>query len=331
MRNKYFFFFWALLMGLVMACFVKYFNSQPVIVFMGGGSAKNYIERKDKIIDNFPRSFYLNLPSLYSWLSLVEEIEKTGEEENDSIRTTIICLSADTINHKDTMLIHHNHIFKTNRIIGVHLGDDPLCLYAKDLPKSIESLINSNDSTIASSNLIKIIDSIAVEYIYTTKDRSGTLQAYENLLNSIPVKNQTKKSIKNKLGVNIFYDFYKQENFEQFNDSLVFLGSEYYKPKLDKSWKQFYIKDTAKKAVTKPICIYFATYKNKLGVYSISAPVVKFLRHFKDSIDPKVWEKIERRGNWLDEAKKLEHNKEQSEIIYLNRNEDKFYKRKFSK
>lgn len=328
MRKIYIFFFWALVACFIMTCFVRCFNSQPVIVFIGGGSAKKFIDdRYDVNIDEFPRSFYLNLPSSDSWLPLVEEIEKYGEEENNTMRTTIICLSADSIKPKDSKLKHHNDIFKKNRIIGVHLGDDPLCLYTNS--PSICSEINNCSKTINNNKCINIsgLDTVLKEKvevdsirIYTTKKGSGTFQAYEKIIDS---------TIFSELGKDIFYDSDNKEKFDTCNKQLIFLGSEYYKPNNLDSLKCFYIIDTSSQKVTKPICIYFATYKNRSGGYSISAPVVNFLSHFKDSINTKVWKKIKRRGNWLDEAKKLEHNKKDS-VIYLNKEEDNFLKRSSS-
>ena len=64
---------------------------EPLVIFAGGGSVKNFIEeKKDVKIDKetFPNSVYINLPSGYVPTLLKEEIERFNSSFGSGIPLT---------------------------------------------------------------------------------------------------------------------------------------------------------------------------------------------------------------------------------------------------
>lgn len=305
MKKRFIFLFLAFFVCLIIYVFKSYYSSKPVIVFVGGGSAKNFIDTllKEKealySIDNYPRSFYLNLPSGSAWDVLVEEIRKYDKKINQS--TAVICLSADTIKSSFTEKESTKKVFDKKMVIGLKVGEDHLVVYLRDPNNSLQLKDSNQISVKLLENLIKT----EKKKLFTTRDSSGTLNAYNKILEDC-VSNQ-----------NTFYDFSTNEDLKISTDTPIclFLGSRYYKPKVD-SLHEIEVKTN----IRKPICLYFATYEDRNGYYIISEPIRKFIKYFKDSIDDKVWEKIEKHGNWKDEAEQPQINRNpNSRIIYLNK------------
>lgn len=282
-------------------------DSRPIIVFIGGGSAKNYINdsfMKNQKIEKYPGSFYINVPSKIAWLTLVEEIARYEKPHYKNKPTAIICLSADAID--TTFIKENNSVFVQKRIVGIELGTDELIAYQKG---SIKEIIDSDNNTISVENLKSIIMNNSVK-IYTTKKGSGTLNAYERLINDTDAIKILKDNDSNR-----FYEFFTNDNFDS---NCLILGSKYYKPNVaSDSLKQMKIKGKDNKKSKKPICVYFATYLDDRGFYIIDEPIRKFISSFKSKINKDVWKKIENNGNWKDAAEQLKHNKN-GRIIYLN-------------
>ena len=312
MKHLFQLIFLAIVMGLVTLVAKDYIDSRPIIVFIGGGSAKNYINdiyMKNQKIEEYPGSFYINVPSSNAWLALVEEIERYDHSPDKKKKkpTAIICLSADAID-ADTAFMKkeiNKHVFKEKRIVGIELGADELIVYRKGLT---EELKDSN--TISVNTLKSIINKDSVRK-YTTKPESGTLKAYKRLINDSNIISKL-DSISNS---NVFYGFFTEKKDFDFKGNYFILGSKYYKPDVD-SLDSMGINSTTNNK--KPICIYFATYQDDASkFYMINEPIRKFIRSFKSKIDKNVWELIENNGNWKDAAEQLKHN-QNGRILYLN-------------
>ena len=302
MKHKFQLFFLAIVMCFVILGVKDCIDSRPIIVFIGGGSAKNYIDSLEgPKIENYTGSFYINVTSKISWITLVEEIARYDKNQYKKKPTAIVCLSADAIDSDSTFIEDGNikSIFDQKRIVGIELGADELIVYRKG---SIKGLKDS-DTILSADSLEKYVGDYSVKK-YTTKKESGTLRAYRRLI-------KDKSILADDRIINVFYDFPAEKNLD--NNSLI-LGSKYYKPK-DDSLISIKIKDTTN--IKKPICIYFATYPDYRGFYRINEPIRKFIRSFKDKINKDVWNKIENNGNWKDAAEQLDHNKN-GRILYLN-------------
>ena len=307
MKHKFQLFFLAIVVCFITLVLKCYIDSRPIIVFIGGGSAKNFINdlfMNDQKIENYPGSFYINVPSGSAWLTLVEEINRYDHSDDKKKKSTaIVCLSADAIDSDTTFMNkgHNKDIFTKKRIVGIELGADEMTVYLRG---SIDNLSN----TISVKTLESIIKKDSVK-IYTTKPESGTLNAYKRIIKD----SATKKKLDSISRNNVFYGFFTEKDFEKDSNCLI-LGSQYYKPNVG-SLKPIEISDTTN--IKKPICIYFATYPDDRGFYRINEPIRKFIRSFKSKINKDVWNKIENSGNWQDAAEQLSHNKNGS-ILYLN-------------
>lgn len=287
-----------------------YIDSRPIIVFIGGGSAKNFIDSlMGSKIEEYPGSFYINVPSTTAWLTLVEEINRYDHSDDKKKKATaIVCLSADAIDPVFMNKGHNKKVFneKEKRIVGIELDADELTVYRKG---SISELKDSA-TTISVDILESIIKKNSVK-IYSTKKNSGTLRAYERLIGDTAVK----KKLESISSSNVFYDFFTEGDFKKASKCLI-LGSQHYKPN-DKSLIKMKIKGKDDPSVKKPICIYFAIYPDDRGCYIIDEPIRKFIRSFKSKIHKDVWKKIENDRDWRGAAEQLEHNKNGS-ILYLN-------------
>lgn len=148
----------------------------PCLIIAGGGSVKKYIEEKtmDKtVIDKFPNSVYINMPSGDAWKLLDQEMEK------DKPSYMCVCLSAAKLNPAEIK-------YRPNaKIIGDSIGVDSLIVYTSPQIK-----ISNSDTVITVEQLVKVLASKqdSKYTIYTTKPNSGTLLAYERILPKLKEK-----------------------------------------------------------------------------------------------------------------------------------------------
>ena len=233
---------------------------QKRILIAGGGSAKNFIvEKKHNLKDRY--WIYAPMASGNAYRLLTEETAMDTLEK----RYYTVLLSAGKTG--DSSFFRNDQVKKNEDIkaqevkrfrnfgviVGVHMGMDSLVVYSSHV------LSNKNNGSISISDL-KDIYKKWKDHIYTTNENSGTLNAYNNLINT--------KIKPNKI-------FYSSETIE--DTSWIALGSSNYHPKNDgNNIYKYIVKD--EKVEAKPIYVYFIKYRSqKDGSYTFPEEVKRFL------------------------------------------------------
>lgn len=278
---------------------------EPLVIFAGSGSVKNYLNRDKKInlenLDsdslNIPQSVYINMPSEYTWTLLQEEVERfKGKKDPDDHSFLYICLSAEKICEKDGEIwkkIDPNDA----KVYGVYIGEDPLCVYMKDI------LEDKNTITIQKlSDTIKSVKKGKSDVVYTTSRRSGTYATYRERMGK--EKDAILESCR------LFYES------TVLKGNVMVLSSKYYPPNNKDDFKELTVLDSiGKDTITKSLYIYFVAYKDG-NQYILNKHIGTFLKKLikensniidisKDNIEK--WEKYGLRSDDGDT------------IIYLNK------------
>lgn len=268
------------------------------LLIVGGGSARQFIE--DSLIqkENGIGANYLNLyaamPSGESYRILSEERIKNYNGETYKNRPYYpIVISAQEASEEEFLGLSNKQEFReTGIIIGKHLSDDWLVAYgskhAFDRIKKSDTEIKV--STIDSIVLTTILDSITSQIdVYTTSEKSGTLNAYYKACDSIKSRDSIFK--RRRIGFSNKDYLPKKGNM----DNWIALGSNYYRP-LNKNMESLVILDNDDLKITKKIYVYFMLYKYKTKngtVYVMPKATKKFLKKLKlDNGDLKKIERI---------------------------------------
>ena len=257
---------------------------EPLVIFAGGGSVKNYIDSvKNVKIDKetFPNSVYINLPSGYVPTLLKEEIERFKKEIYDNHSFLYICLSAekiDSIENKNA----------NARVFEDSIGVDSLVVYFYMTANDIK-----NNGAISVSELDSILN-LNKDTVYATSRKSGTYNAYFNAFKKNPVSAKDTSLINNaKL-------FFEEDSIPKKG---IILSSQYYPPKrLDrKNYKCVYIKKGEKDSIlTKPLYVYFVAYE-KDGKFVPNTQILEFLNMIHDcAVSKENWEE------WVENKKSSE-------------------------
>ncbi len=237
---------------------------QPVLLIAGGGSAKNYIERRllnGQALKQMDNSIYVHMPTGDSWQLLTEEVISPQNGEYKYYPISISAAeAADTIfvgNKNDDKIKNAKNFKEIGVVICVELGFDTLSIKVPnyDIFKNNIKFFDSKDITTENikSLLANCGDSIVV---YATSDKSGTRMAYQKCLNSINI--DVEDYIKGRL---------TDEMESVQGENPLLLGSRYYMPTqlmdtLVNPYREFYVKD-GNEYVRKPIYVYFMAYANK--------------------------------------------------------------------
>lgn len=229
-------------------------EKQKRLLIAGGGSAKELIECKygRGILDD-KYWIYAPIPSGSAYRLLTEETKmdiKKGEYNNRDYYTVI--LSADKAEQSDFLKDNSFSDFKkTGIVVGIHIGFDTLAIYH---PKRV--VIDTN-------NIKEYIKSILRDtnkniHIYTTNEKSGTLNAYNKYLDTtiIPPSDSAV--------------FYSKKTID--DNRWIALGSKYYGPE-NKDIDTFLVRGERKQ-----VYIYFMKYKNTGSKsYELPSATEKFL------------------------------------------------------
>lgn len=278
------------------ALFIKNGNKQaqpePSLIFVGGGSASNYLDscyhydvRHNKQEKN---SLFINMPSLDSYSLLTDWILE--HKNNDTIDNSNnffypISLSASKATPDDFTkdLKTIKELSDNGIIFSYFMGYDTLCVqfYVRDTAHF--PILRSDP--IDADSLYNLLSEDATITIFTTRDNSGTFNTYNNLLDSI-----FDKKIKAKDGRKIFYN---GENIPELNikkipertNGFVVLASNYYqlcetdkfKPEAPYTYHKRQIIRQGR-ILRKPINIYFPALRaKKVNTYQIPTVAQRFI------------------------------------------------------
>jgi len=167
-------------------------SEEPLLVFAGGGSVRNYLMELDPKILDIKNSINIAMASGSAWRVLPEEYHchYSKQESDSSNKFAAICLSAEKIETSGNFYREYIPYLKNAIVAEVYLGDDPLVAYisksAKDnlKIKDVDSIILD---TLA-QNLQKIVESKKNILIYTTNKTSGTLEQYKKSFQELKYK-----------------------------------------------------------------------------------------------------------------------------------------------
>lgn len=251
-----------------------------LIVFAGGGSVRNFIEDKTGnrpskdtiIIDEYPNSINIPLPSSSAWHILTEEAEQY--ERNNNHKYFTVCLSA---RKTDKPLISDEDRAQNAQVerVEIQIGEDENTVYiSKNLYNKLkqhEDLKGIKENTITCKQLISLIGKIESKEIeasiYTTTENSGTLHSYFEAIKEDP---ETIKDTALIHQYHVFYDHSKRRKItgENYEKDYVLLGSRYYTIgplRNNTNCIPLVLKNSKGIIIRKPVYIYFLAFDR--GVY----------------------------------------------------------------
>lgn len=278
--------------------------SKNLLLFVGGGSVKNYLMYNYDSLDvqNYNNSVNIDLASGNAWRVLFEEANHHLNDKEKPNRFIVVCLSANRIN--DTLVIEHLKNMDGNKLVIVEafLGYDTLSVR---INKNLRKVLNDNSielskQTIDTQTLYGIIKFVQNNpdktRIFTTNKASGTLECYKNTIKKIDSIIDLDKMI-DKKKINIFYDgtnsniaHYGYDNLGV--KSFVILGSQNYSMKsLDEAAdkEDLLLIDAEGNYVKKPMYLYFIAYQDQTNenIYHVDNRIIRFLKRL-DTNDT-VW------------------------------------------
>lgn len=155
-------------------------NKEPLLVFAGGGSVKNYLLELDPKILEIENSINIAMASGSAWRVLPEEYHKSGRFNEFNT----ICLSAKKIEASGNFYKEYISYLKNAIVAEVYLGEDPLVAYISDsLMKYWGWKYEDSDSILLDTlaqRLQKIVENNENNIsIFSTNKTSGTLEQYK--------------------------------------------------------------------------------------------------------------------------------------------------------
>ena len=287
---------------------IKYFEQSKALkeaeskrlLIVGGGSARKYIEdsllcKKNGLSTKY--WIYTNMPSGDAYRLLAEE-NMNYTKDFDSLPYYPVIISAQKAggdeafcginNEKGEAFCGINNEkkeqFKDKGIvIGVYIGNDNLVVYGSN--DAFDEIQIGQDSTITTKVLDSIIaaskDSLINKkphprmMIYTTKNNSGTKNAYDSVCNSLTIYD----SICDRLNIDhLFFNIDSITGHKTKNKWLA-LGSEYYSPKENKY--RLKVVNGDKQNISKDLYVYFMLYKDRKEKYRLPSAIENFLLDIK--------------------------------------------------
>lgn len=291
----------------------KVLKKDVLLIFAGGGSVKNYIQKRRSVdIQDYPHSVYSNLASGSAWSLLLEEANRYEEDEGKSLkRFTSICLSAGDIDSTSFFNERALDIFPKERIklIKYYLGNDSLAIYTHiDVLKSRGI---SPDATSISIDSLRSLIKYALAFpqnirMFSTSKTSGTLHMYQSCFS--PADSINFQNLLENHKINLFYQnssasrIYNLGTLSDEKPCIIF-GSQYYYPvtimeegdESKRVYKRLFVKN-GDSVIQKPMNLYFLAREKYFArdTYTIRTPIVKFLKAINagSNMDKDTWADI---------------------------------------
>ena len=243
---------------------------EPILVFAGGGSVKNYLYNTCDSLDvrDYPHSINIPVASGSSWGILFEEYHRKLEGQN--LEFVTVCLSAGKI--LDTLLKENGNALKDKsaKVVEVFLGYDSLRVY---IGNKVRDDNNLTDSITISTDLLASLIQNNNYMLYTTSTTSGTLKSYLDCLPNIDFADKWEKQM-----IKVFYE---GTDAQDMGDSYILLGSSNYYNKYNKYDKSLYVRGSDGKCILKSLYLYFMVYRDKspnTNIYTANEQIVGFLK-----------------------------------------------------
>ena len=276
-------------------------SNSPALMFVGGGSAANYIEQNYKHVNlyDYDNGYYIHMPSGNAWLCLTEEVVSDPGEEQRKFYP--ICLSASRAKNGDFLrnIATPSDFLKKGIVIGKQIGWDTLAVYIEST-----SAIRFLGETISIDSLAYIVDNQKSLDItcFSTSFNSGTRQTYAAKLLEVGCVLDTTKT-------QLFSEYSSVPQLRKVKGkSFLLLGSKYYSSKNENihlqedetvsevKMKRYYVVDSAGRAMMKPIYLYFMAYHFKDSeddTYNIPEETMNFLKELNVEVPSREIKKID--------------------------------------
>ncbi len=257
----------------------QYKNAEPMLLFAGGGSVKNYLKKvKDLDVKTYPHSIYEQMPSSHAWILLSEEGNKSIKA-SASTKFIPVCLSASRATEQDFVFPCSKEDFMSRMVIcEYYLHEDTPKVYLSDGIQTQllqQRLITETDTTLNNKVIDWLVETTANKdnkcIIYTTNPGSGTLKSFlrimkkqnsDSLLQWIDKKRQDKAIVFNEASSRIIDE---KRMFAFFGSAYYYLNELISQQNKEKengetpehNFKAYPVVDENGTLITKPLYLYF--------------------------------------------------------------------------
>ena len=276
---------WAILslmaIGFLLFAFLRH-SKQVTLLFIGGGSAVNCLEKYEGVGDvyQYDNSICLAVPTKTAWPIISTEIftPHSIKGKRNSKLFYPVCLSAMGAEESEFLNMSSKDQFVSKgSVLAVHIGEDNLTLYVK---KSYHNSLIDGRDTINVEELANFLRDVSMDQvrIFTTEVGSGTLTYYQNSLSPYDITIS-----KESLGelVDKFTDLTPKSKIRGNETPYIMLGSRYYYAKEvydEGDCRGICIVDEEHNTIAKPLFLYFAGYCSDGGSsFWIPDEMVEFL------------------------------------------------------
>lgn len=266
------------MVGSLLYTLVSHYKKDPILLLMGGGSVKGYIQTHTPdsidisvVNENY---VYVPMPSGTAWLQ-VAEIKSIKKRPNpDKYPYHLILLSAGKARPEDLIsdVDEQNNFIKERGFVeGIKIGSSQLQIAIWD--KNYE-IINkyidyvNGDSVISIQKLAELLSNNSIDLsVYTTRQESGTYKKYDTLLRLCHFD-------LNQLGPKKFLED-ERITTNRLNSFIILESSTYWAQK-HPSLRRFKVIDNKNKQfVSNDLYLYFIVYKSGDGDYYITPKAVR--------------------------------------------------------
>ena len=246
----------------------KVSNESHTILFVGGGSAVNFLKQEVKIdVDTCSNAMMVRLGSGSAWSVLAEDANLVNLSKTDPLvkhKYVPVCVSAGRMDESIVESILDVNSLTKLYIIEWKIGEDPLCVYVNsDLfnTKIQPAKWFRKGSTLTPAEFAELLKIKDIS-VFATSPKSGTLQMYKTILDSLDSPNKHLLDSMNLL-------LYNESSYDNLVSSShgatgndVFLSSEYYYWKGKNAYTKLNVAMPNGTPFKKDIYVYFPAYRH---------------------------------------------------------------------
>lgn len=238
-------------------------SKQVTLLFIGGGSAVNCLEKYDGIGDvyKYENSICIAVPTKTSWPIISTEVFNPHSIKGRRNSKLFFPVSLSAMGAEESEFLNMSNksqFINKGAILAMHIGEDNLTLYVK---KNYSNSIIDDRDTISTEELATFLTDIAMKQevrIFTTEVGSGTLTYYQKHLNpyGVIISKKTLGELVDK-----FTDLSPKSKIRADETPYIMLGSRYYYAKEvyeEGDCRAICIVDENHNIIAKPIYLYFA-------------------------------------------------------------------------
>ena len=265
----------ALIIALIGFLTSNFFPKEEILLMVGGGSAKNMIEKTGDIsLKTRENTMVVGMPSGNTWPLIIEDL--LYEKTKDDVNYKLISMSATKADDSVFVFDKKHKMSQLGAIIEVLVGYDDLILYL-DSTVAKERGLKDYITKDQFSKLLK--DCKDRCNIFATRENSGTFIEYE-ALTDVDIKSLAPMVYHDKVGL---VDVCNVSGCDA-KKPVMLLGSEFYASSDIKDQKveglRIYKDEHKKEIVKKPIYLYFALKVASPDELKIDKSIETFLREF---------------------------------------------------